>query len=75
MITRQELSTLDAEYKRWYTKGWRYSGSDSDSVSLEHGDAMNAPDAWYDGYLDYAAGREKWHLPFCRGCPEHRRDA
>jgi hypothetical protein len=60
---------LSAEYKRWYNRGWRYSGGSA--ATLEHGDATNAPDAWYDGYLDYAAGREKWHLPRCRGCPEH----
>jgi hypothetical protein len=71
--TRADLARLDPEYKRWYNKGWRYSASGSASVSLDHGDAMGAPDAWEDGYLDYAAGREKWHLAFCRGCPEHHR--
>lgn len=73
--TRAMLRALSGEYKRWYNKGWRYSGSGSGSVSLDYGDAMNAPDAWYDGYLDMGAGREKWHLAFCRGCPEHPRAA
>lgn len=68
--TRAMLRTLDPEYKRWYNKGWRYSASAA-AQGLEHGDGMNAPDAWYDGYLDLGAGREKWHLAFCRGCPEH----
>jgi hypothetical protein len=58
------------EYRRWYERGWRYS-STSPNATLEHGDRMNAPDAWYDGYLDAAAGREKWHLANCHGCEDH----
>jgi hypothetical protein len=46
------------EYRYWYNRGWRYSGSDN--PSLEHLDAIRAPDAAYDGYLDRAAGRAKW---------------
>jgi hypothetical protein len=63
---------LSPEYKRWYNKGWRYSSSSA--ATLDHGDSIGAPDAWYDGYLDLAAGREKWHLAHCQtngGCPEH----
>ena len=66
----------EAEYRYWYNRGWRYSGSGSDSVSLDWGDHNGFPEAWYDGYLDLAAGREKWHLLGCRksggeGCAEH----
>ena len=68
-VTRQMLSTLDPEYKRWYSKGWRYSASPS--ANLDCATAAIAPDAWYDGYLDFAASRTKWHLAFCRGCPDH----
>ena len=67
--TRAMLRALSGEYKRWYNKGWRYSASPS--ASLDCDAAQTAPDAWHDGYLDYAAGREKWHLAFCRGCPQH----
>jgi hypothetical protein len=60
---------MDADYKHWYAKGWRYSVSPT--ATLDHLDAIRAPDAMYDGYLDRAAGREKWHLPNCHGCAEH----
>lgn len=56
---------FSAEYRHWYERGWRYALSPSST--LEHGDAMNAPAGWYDGYLDQAAGREKWDLPRNRG--------
>lgn len=59
----------DSEYRRWYERGWRYSSRGT--ATLDHGDAIGAPDAWYDGYLDLAGGREKWHLATCSGCPEH----
>lgn len=54
----------EADYKRMYNKGWRRServGSIPDSANAED-------DAWMDGYLDNATGREKWHLLFC---PDH----
>jgi hypothetical protein len=69
MATRAQLATLSAEYKAWYNRGWRASAREN--ATLERGDAIGAPDAWYDGYLDYAAGREKWHLALCDGCPDH----
>jgi len=59
----------DNEYRSWYEKGWRYSGRPS--ATLDHGDSNGYPDAWYDGYLDRAAGRDKWHLATCTGCDEH----
>ena len=57
----------DAEYRKAYERGWK-------STNLEAGDARNEPEAWYDGYVDAAAGREKWHTYHCRqagGCEEH----
>lgn len=63
-----------AEYRRDYNRGWRYSSTSLDPT-LDHGDARGEPDAWYDGYLDAAAGREKWHTFSCRlagGCDEHK---
>jgi hypothetical protein len=56
-------------YRHWYNRGWRYALTPT--ATLEHGDNINAPGAWYDGYLDQAAGRDKWHLATCAGCPEH----
>ena len=53
----------DAEYVKQYNAGWRYS--QRENATLDHGDAINAPDAWYDGYLDYAVGRAKWHYYYC----------
>lgn len=54
-------SDLDPSARAWYERGWRYSAGPC-AKGLEHGDAMGAPDAWYLGYLDYAAGRPKWSL-------------
>ncbi len=51
-------------YMQRYNAGWRRSmrvGSIPDSPIADD-------DAWMDGYLDYAVGREKWHL---RDCADH----
>lgn len=62
LFTRRNASESDAAaYNRWYTRGWNYSET-SPSPTLETGDRNNYPEAWYDGYLDSAAGRPKWHL-------------
>jgi hypothetical protein len=48
------------EYVRQYNNGWQASKGESkawDSGTTSH--------AWDDGYLDYAAGRPKWHLTYC----------
>jgi hypothetical protein len=50
-------------YRQAYERGWRNSAGPS--ASLDRADSRGEPDAWYDGYFDYAAGREKWHLPRC----------
>ena len=41
-----------------YNRGYR-------STNLDGGDARGEPDEWYDGYMDAACGREKWHRPLC----------
>lgn len=59
-----EIDRLDtSEYRKDYNAGWRYSHSET--ATLDHGDAINASDAWYDGYLDYSTSREKWHYLHC----------
>lgn len=60
-------AVLPPEYKKDYERGWR-AGASGSMTALERADGRNEPSAWYDGYLDYATGREKWHLPFC---PHH----
>lgn len=59
-------------YHMWYRKGWKRSatvGTISMAADLLPTDAHNA---WMDGYLDNATGREMWHLYHCRdhdNCP------
>jgi hypothetical protein len=57
---------MTPEYKRAYERGWRYSGTET--ATLDYGDESHQPEPWYDGYLDRAAGRAKWHLATC---PNH----
>ena len=54
-------------YRERYNAGWRYSERGS---SLDREDALRHTDneAWMDGYLDMAAGRERYHMAFC---PDH----
>lgn len=62
------------EYRKHYEWGWRYSARESatlDYVDSKYGfSARNtvAYNAAMDGYLDYAASRDKWHL---LRCPDH----
>jgi hypothetical protein len=62
------------EYRKHYKWGWNYSQRESatldyvDSKYNVHLHPENKP-AWnaaLDGYLDYAASREKWHIPNCK---------
>ncbi len=54
-------------YRKAYERGWRASARYAMSSSyqvfspLERADMRGEPAAWYDGYLDMAAGRPKWH--------------
>lgn len=59
------------KYKERYNKGWAISNRDANLESL---DRSGAGEEAYDGYLDNASGREKWHMYHCRlngGCEEH----
>lgn len=61
------VSHSSAEYIKDYENGWKTSQRGSEGA-LDRADARNVSHAWYDGYADYAASREKWHL---RWCPDH----
>ena len=58
------------EYKRSYNRGWRASQGPADDP-LGDADGRGEPDAWYEGYEDDAAGRQKWHSLHCR---DHHND-
>lgn len=63
--TSRVVATRFPEYDREsYTRGWR-AGINGGGFALDNADARNEPNEWYDGYLDAATGREKWHKPFC----------
>lgn len=70
---------LTPEYRKHYNRGWRTSTTTTTGSPLDNADGRlhrdadgnwqrGEYDAWYDGYMDAAAGREKWHLP---NCPDH----
>jgi hypothetical protein len=57
------------EYRKHYNWGWRYSGNGTgtlDYVDNKYTRMTPEYDAAVDGYLDRAAGREKWHLLYCQ---------
>ena len=75
-----------AAYRKAYNRGWRHSATSrhsldnnpypwvpkADPSNTAHTVANGLNNAWEDGYLDYAAGREKWHLLHCEdhdNCP------
>jgi hypothetical protein len=66
----ERLDPSSAAYRRDYNNGWDTSARGADDA-LDRADARGVSHAWYDGYHDQAAGRPKWHLRDCRGCPEH----
>lgn len=53
-----------SDYVENYNRGWATAGRPT--TSLDNLDARNAKSAEYDGYLDRAAGRVKWSLPWSR---------
>lgn len=62
MADANRVRTEMPDYDRAsYNRGWK-------SRSLEGGDARGEPNEWYDGYMDAACGRAKWHRPLC---PDH----
>jgi hypothetical protein len=50
-------------FKREYRNGWK--AAEGESVIWNNGGGSTA---WESGYLDRAAGRERWHL---LRCPDH----
>jgi hypothetical protein len=46
------------EYVRQYNNGWQHARRVADWPA-------GTTWAWDDGYLDAAAGRQKWHLTYC----------
>lgn len=56
------------EYKREYNRGWAASqrfGRDLTGRMRAPLDNPSRSDAYIDGYLDHATGRDKWHLETC----------
>ena len=51
-------------YEQCYNSGWRSNYGDP-SVRMQNRKGFDHR-AFDDGYLDAAAGREKWHLRWCR---------
>lgn len=49
------------KYVSDYNAGWAASKREFSSL-WDSGDTAHS---WDDGYLDYAAGRPKWHLTYC----------
>src|SRR6266568_378123 len=63
------------EYNGHYNRGWQSSQRAARSAgngpsALERADDRREPDAWYDGYLDHATGRPKFHSRDC-SAPDH----
>ncbi len=58
---------MDATYRKAYQRGWSAGVRGADGA-LERADDRHDPESWYDGYLDAAAGRERYHIP---NCPDH----
>lgn len=54
-----EFDPNTPEYSREYRAGY-IAGERGAEGALERADARNVSNAWYDGYHDAAAGREKW---------------
>lgn len=63
-----EQREREKAYERDYNRGWRAAINRSTDGALDKADKVKEPEAWYDGYFDGAAGREKWHL---RDCDRH----
>lgn len=59
-----QFGMTEAEYRKAYNRGWRFKGDLSAADEKHYTDN----EAWTDGYMDQAAGRDKWHL---LNCPDH----
>ncbi len=62
MLTLLDSAGIDrTKYKADYRRGWNSSARANGSLDKHNFESK----AWYDGYFDYAAGREKWHSMIC----------
>jgi len=59
---------MDKQYRKDYNRGWRYSETANANLDTADSKGWTDSNAWMDGYLDLAAGRDKWHTP---NCPTH----
>jgi hypothetical protein len=55
------------QYRKAYERGWQTNERGADGA-LDRADFRKEPEAWFDGYYDAGAGRDKWHLLHC---PDH----
>ena len=68
---RREAARGGPEYTGHYNRGWKASQGGGANSALDRADFRHEPDAWYDGYHDYAADRPKFHS---RDCPASDHD-
>ena len=61
---------MTESHRSAYRRGWSASARGSEGA-LERADHRGEVDAWYDGYLDHAAGRERYHLETCQDRDRH----
>ncbi len=61
----KEIREDSKQYRTDYNRGW---SSSRNAAGLDRADAdgRSSITAWMDGYLDEAAGREKWHRLNCQ---------
>lgn len=65
---RTALGLDPDQYRADYNRGWRYSRTGLDGLDYADRTGLSTREGWMDGYLDFAAGRAKWHL---RDCTDH----
>jgi len=57
-MSTNNIKQIAEQVKKDYRNGWKVSAN---CGSLEAADARGVSGAWYDGYMDYACGRDKYH--------------
>jgi hypothetical protein len=65
------------DYNAWYTAGWKAAQRSTDMSAAEERFIARSGEPWAgaahnafeDGWLDWATGRDKWHS---RDCRDHR---
>lgn len=59
----------DPQYRKAYNRGWKAAQNPKETSQgspLERADLRGESQAWYDGYYDYAADRERWETARAR---------